>query len=187
MHEHLAIHTFAALGLGKSLVDSAAKLLYLDGAQFIFFFHEAERLLHDLTRGVVAARLNLFLDEPFDLGGQMHVYRQASTVLGLRIARMAETVNVRDLRLRKCDRMPDRRRDRNRSQTEKEEAAMSENRFPVGWDEGKVRQVLAHYEVQTEEDAVAEDEAGINSSERVMSVLHDLVPKVRELIAKRQL
>jgi hypothetical protein len=33
---------------------------------------------------------------------------------------------------------------------------------------------------------LAEDEAGIESSETVMNVPHDLVPKVRELIAKRQ-
>ena len=63
---------------------------------------------------------------------------------------------------------------------------MSENKFPADWDELKVRRVLAHYEEQTEEDAVAEDEAGIQPSDTVMSVPHELVSKVRELIAKRQ-
>ena len=33
------------------------------------------------------------------------------------------------------------------------------NRFPPGWDEQRVRAVLEHYEAQTEEEAVAEDEA----------------------------
>jgi len=33
------------------------------------------------------------------------------------------------------------------------------NRFPAGWDEQRVRAVLEHYETQTEEEAVAEDEA----------------------------
>ncbi len=33
------------------------------------------------------------------------------------------------------------------------------NRFPPGWDEQRVRAVLEHYETQTEEEAVAEDEA----------------------------
>ena len=33
---------------------------------------------------------------------------------------------------------------------------------------------------------LAEDVAGIESSETVMSVPHDLMPKVRELIAKHQ-
>ncbi len=63
---------------------------------------------------------------------------------------------------------------------------MSDNKFPANWDEQKVRRVLAHHEEQTEEDAVAEDEAGIQASETVMNVPHELVPKVRELIAKRQ-
>ncbi len=63
---------------------------------------------------------------------------------------------------------------------------MSENKFPADWDEQKVRRVLAHYEEQTEEDALAEDEAGIQPSDTVMSIPHELVSKVRELIAKRQ-
>jgi hypothetical protein len=62
---------------------------------------------------------------------------------------------------------------------------MSQNKFPRGWDEDKVRRVLAYYEAQTEEDALVEDEACIEPSETVMNIPHDLVPKVRELIAKR--
>lgn len=63
---------------------------------------------------------------------------------------------------------------------------MNQSKFPERWNDEKVRRVLAHYEEQTEEEAVAEDEAGIKSSETVMNVPHDLVPKVRELIAKHQ-
>ena len=63
---------------------------------------------------------------------------------------------------------------------------MSDNKFPPNWDNEKVRRVLAHYETQTDEEALAEDEAGMQSSETVMNVPHELVPKVRELIAKRQ-
>ncbi len=63
---------------------------------------------------------------------------------------------------------------------------MSEKKFPADWDEKKVQRVLAHYESQTEEDAVTEDEAGIQPSDTVMNVPYELVPKVRELIAKRQ-
>jgi hypothetical protein len=33
--------------------------------------------------------------------------------------------------------------------------------FPLGWDEERVHRVLAHYEEQTEEEAVAEDEAAL--------------------------
>jgi hypothetical protein len=62
---------------------------------------------------------------------------------------------------------------------------MSQNKFPAGWDEDKVRRVLAYYEEQSEEDALIEDEAGVEPSDTVMKVPHDLVAKVRELIAKR--
>jgi len=63
---------------------------------------------------------------------------------------------------------------------------MSQNKFPPGWDEEKVQRVLAYYEEQTDEDALVEDEAGVEPSETVMNIPHDLVSKVRELIAKRQ-
>ena len=62
---------------------------------------------------------------------------------------------------------------------------MKENRFPSGWDEERVRKVLAHYEEQTEAEAVAEDEAAFeNPTQTVMEVPTALVPAIRELIAK---
>ena len=36
---------------------------------------------------------------------------------------------------------------------------MNEQRFPPGWDEKRVQQVLAHYENQTEDEEFAEIEA----------------------------
>ena len=72
------------------------------------------------------------------------------------------------------------------SQATKEEATMKRNKYPKGWDQGKVRRVLSYYERQTDEQALVEDEAGVEPSETVMKVPRDLVPKVRELIAKRQ-
>lgn len=36
---------------------------------------------------------------------------------------------------------------------------LKQKKFPPGWDEERVRNMLAHYEQQTEEEAVAEDEA----------------------------
>jgi hypothetical protein len=62
---------------------------------------------------------------------------------------------------------------------------MNQDKFPPGWNDKKVRKVLAHYEEQTEAEALVEDEAAMEPAETVMSVPHDLVPKVRELIAKR--
>jgi hypothetical protein len=62
---------------------------------------------------------------------------------------------------------------------------MRENRFPPGWDEERVRKVLAHYEEQTEAEAVAEDEAAFEEpTQTVMGVPTALVPVIRELIAK---
>lgn len=63
---------------------------------------------------------------------------------------------------------------------------MKQTKFPEGWNEDRVRKVLAFYGEQTEEEAVAEDEAGVETSETVMSIPRELVPVVRELIAKRQ-
>jgi type II secretory pathway component PulC len=63
---------------------------------------------------------------------------------------------------------------------------MRQSKFPEGWSGERVRRVLAHYEEQTEEETVAEDEAGVESSETVMSVPHELVPVIREIIAKRR-
>lgn len=65
---------------------------------------------------------------------------------------------------------------------------MKQSEFPRGWDEERVRRVLAHYEQQTEEEAVAEDEASFeDTTQAVMEVPRELVPAVRELIAKRQM
>jgi len=64
---------------------------------------------------------------------------------------------------------------------------MKQSKFPTGWDEKRVKEVLAHYESQTEEEAVAEDEAAFEAAgQTVMEIPTDLVPKVRELIAKHK-
>ncbi len=63
---------------------------------------------------------------------------------------------------------------------------MRQSDFPPGWNEQRVQRVLAHYEGQSEDEAVAEDEAAFEDpSSTVMHVPNDLVPLVRELIAKR--
>lgn len=63
---------------------------------------------------------------------------------------------------------------------------MSDQRFPAGWDEERVRRVLDHYEAQTDEEALAEDEAAYEQTGvTTMGVPVELVPAVRELIAKR--
>ena len=50
-----------------------------------------------------------------------------------------------------------------------------------------MKRVLAHYESQSDEEAVAEDEAAAeNSKNTLMAVPKPLVPAVRELIAKHE-
>ena len=64
---------------------------------------------------------------------------------------------------------------------------MNQSKFPPGWDEERVRRVLAHYEEQTGEEAVAEDEAAFeDKTQTIMEIPNELVPVVRELIAKHQ-
>lgn len=62
---------------------------------------------------------------------------------------------------------------------------MRKPKFPVGWDESRVEKLIHHYESQSEEEAVAEDEATLaDPKQTVMEVPSELVPAVRELIAK---
>ena len=58
------------------------------------------------------------------------------------------------------------------------------NRFPAGWDESRVHRVLDHYEEQSDEGALAEDEVRYDSNHTVMEVPKELVPTIRSLIAK---
>jgi hypothetical protein len=62
---------------------------------------------------------------------------------------------------------------------------MSGTKYPPVWDEERVRRVLEHYEAQSDEEAVAEDEAAYEAATHTtMDVPVELVPVIRELIAK---
>ena len=64
---------------------------------------------------------------------------------------------------------------------------MKQTKFPVGWDEQRVRRVLEQYEPQSDDEAVAEDEAACEATTHTaMEMPVDLVPAVRELIARRR-
>ena len=53
---------------------------------------------------------------------------------------------------------------------------MSAAKYPTGWDEERVRRVLRHYEAQSDEEAVAEDEASYEATTHtVMDVPVELV------------
>ena len=64
---------------------------------------------------------------------------------------------------------------------------MSAQNFPPGWDEARVRDVLAHYESQSEEEQFAEIEAALESEGiTLMAEPTDLVPEVRAILARSQ-
>ncbi len=62
---------------------------------------------------------------------------------------------------------------------------MKESKFPTDWDENRVQRVIAHYEEQTEDEAVLEDEMVLeDGTQTIMEIPRELVPAVRELLAK---
>ena len=64
---------------------------------------------------------------------------------------------------------------------------MSQQKFPPGWDEERVREVLSHYEDQNEDEQFAEIEAAREAEDiTMMAVPTDLASEVRALIARRQ-
>ena len=64
---------------------------------------------------------------------------------------------------------------------------MKKSALPPGWDEDRVRRVLDHYETQTDDEALLEDEATFQmAGQTVMEVPTELVPAVRELLARHK-
>ena len=64
---------------------------------------------------------------------------------------------------------------------------MKTTKFPAGWDERRVREVIDYYESQTEEEAAAEHDAALaGPTATLMEVPSELVPAFRELIARHQ-
>jgi hypothetical protein len=64
---------------------------------------------------------------------------------------------------------------------------MSTSNFPPGWDEARVREVLAQYENQSDDEQFAEVEAALESEgTTLMAVPTGLVAEVRALLARAQ-
>ena len=64
---------------------------------------------------------------------------------------------------------------------------MRKQEFPPGWDEQRVREVLAHYENQSEDEQFAEIEAAREAEGiTMMAVPSELAPEVLALIARKQ-
>ena len=63
---------------------------------------------------------------------------------------------------------------------------IKKDNYPEGWDEDRVKRVVYYYENQTDNEAVAEDEAAWeDTSQTFIEVPNDLVPSIRELIASK--
>jgi len=63
---------------------------------------------------------------------------------------------------------------------------LSESKFPAGWDADRVKRLIDYYQGLSEEEEVADDEAGIaaeRQGQTVISVPDDLLPAIRRLLA----
>lgn len=59
--------------------------------------------------------------------------------------------------------------------------------FPRGWDEKRVKEVIAYYDRQTDEEGAAEYEAAMKiEGQTMMLVPIELVPEIRRLIGRRR-
>ncbi len=64
---------------------------------------------------------------------------------------------------------------------------MKQAKLPHGWTEERIRKVLKHYESQSDELAVREDQEAYAATKKTsMEIPVDLVPFVRQLIARRK-
>jgi hypothetical protein len=64
---------------------------------------------------------------------------------------------------------------------------MTENGFPPGWDEARVRAVIAHYDSQTEDEEFAEIEAAREADgQTLISIPNDLIPEVHAVLARKR-
>jgi hypothetical protein len=63
---------------------------------------------------------------------------------------------------------------------------MNEQRFPPGWDEKRVEQLLAELDSRTEEEWIAADEAAAaeGDDQAVVTVPKALLPEVRRMLAR---
>jgi hypothetical protein len=62
---------------------------------------------------------------------------------------------------------------------------MNEQRFPKGWDEQRVKNLIAELDSRTDEEWIAADEAAAadNAEQTVITVPTSLLPEIRRLLA----
>jgi len=65
---------------------------------------------------------------------------------------------------------------------------MKKQKLPPGWDEERVKELIAHYENQTEDEEFADIEAAREAEDiTLMAIPTELVPEVRALLARKQI
>lgn len=63
---------------------------------------------------------------------------------------------------------------------------MKKQKFPPGWNEKRVKKLIAHYENQTEEEEFADIETARKAKDvTLMAIPTELVPEVRALLARK--
>ena len=62
---------------------------------------------------------------------------------------------------------------------------MNEQRFPKGWDEQRVKRLIAELDARTDEEWIAADEAAASEGDdqAVITVPASLLPEIRRLLA----
>ena len=65
---------------------------------------------------------------------------------------------------------------------------MNEQRFPAGWDEQRVKRLIAELDARTDEEWVAVDEAAAadEGDQAVITVTANLLPEIRRLLASHK-
>jgi hypothetical protein len=64
---------------------------------------------------------------------------------------------------------------------------MNEQRFPKGWDEQRVKRLLADLDARTDEEWIAADEADDDGGDQaVITVPATLLPQIRRLLASHK-
>ena len=64
---------------------------------------------------------------------------------------------------------------------------MKKQKYPAGWDEKRIQELIAHYEGQTEDEEFADIEASREAEDvTLMAIPTELVPEVRALLARKQ-
>jgi uncharacterized membrane protein YkvA (DUF1232 family) len=74
-----------------------------------------------------------------------------------------------------------------KNQKAAKKAPRVKQKYPRGWNEKRVRELIAYYDNQTEDEAVAEYETAMALQDMTMMLVpRDLVPEIEKLIARKR-